>query len=558
MHRSIAHAVALLALCAAAGAQEEEAFQRLPLRVTAAGPGAVVEVDRGSRDGLEVGDVVVLRPRESTPRRGKVAVVLARSATVELLEPGPPPPEGTRGEALLPAARLAPKPPAEPLAVDPELEPEADLPWRNSDEAWLPGQPLLGGIVAQKPEERPPRLAGRAYLLGDGTWVSDEDRSFTFVRGGASLALENLFGMGGVLELDAEGNYRTLSLPDDGDDNFTEARVDQLSYAWGGTRFAPVRIEVGRFWQHEVPELGLLDGVSWSRRRGGGDGFGLSLGFAPEPDADLDTGEDLQIAGWYRWVADESERLSATAAYQKTWHNGAADRDLVVAKAGLRPVDGWDVSGTAWIDLYTGGDDGKGSGLELTQANLRTGRRFESGDGIDLTYTRTRFPEVDANLFLEPAPDELFDSRYDRVSLSGWHYWGEELRLHSEVGAWDDEDESGGDAELGFELAEFWLKGGTAALAVFGTEGEFTTTTGARVGYSRYVERGSWDLSYQFAHHDNEGFEDDDIFELPQHRVRAGRSFHLSRDWHLSIDGGFDDWDQDSAWSAGFYLQRSF
>ena len=75
-------------------------------------------------------------------------------------------------------------------------------------------------------------------------------------------------------------------------------------------------------------------------------------------------------------------RLSASAGFQKSWHNGDADRDLFVGKFHYLPLAGWDVHGTAWVDFYTSGDTK--SGLGLTQAYLTAHRTFASRNSVTL------------------------------------------------------------------------------------------------------------------------------------------------------------------------------
>ena len=78
---------------------------------------------------------------------------------------------------------------------------------------------------------------------------------------------------------------------------------------------------------------------------------GASVGFMPEPNAQFESGKDFQVAAFYRWVADATERLSAAAAVQKTWHNGATDRDLLITNLHYVPLEGWTFHGTTWVDF---------------------------------------------------------------------------------------------------------------------------------------------------------------------------------------------------------------
>ena len=86
--------------------------------------------------------------------------------------------------------------------------------------------------------------------------------------------------------------------------------IQRLSYFQGGTRFSEKRWEAGRFLQHGMPEFGVLDGFEWTHRREGGDQFGASVGFMPQPDDDYESFADFQLAAYYLWVADHREELT--------------------------------------------------------------------------------------------------------------------------------------------------------------------------------------------------------------------------------------------------------
>ena len=161
-----------------------QAAERIDLRVVNAAPGGLVEVDRGSADGLELGDPVVLMPRSGRVVEGLVTVVEERTALVEIDNPNVELPAGTRGQAVVPASRFAPAAPS-PNPVSPKTvasdapgedqasatEPEPADPlagleqrWKNLDEAYSPGMPLLSDAGVARPEQRPMRFTGRLYL----------------------------------------------------------------------------------------------------------------------------------------------------------------------------------------------------------------------------------------------------------------------------------------------------------------------------------------------------------------------------------------------------------
>lgn len=543
--------------------------EQVSLRVSSSGPGASVEVDRGSSDGLEIGDVVTFSPREGGSLRGSVVRVEERTAVVEMRDPSRLPATGTRGEVTIPGSRLAgSEDPLQPEGVPeveqpgPEQEGDAEHPpWQNGDESYSSGMPLLAEVRAVRPEDRDARLTGRVYLIADYIYADTDDdtRSDAFLRGGTDLLLENPFGIGGGLSFDGEYNYKRTDVPDQDDEDETELRVDRLSYNLGGTRYSSRRMEIGRFLQYGMPEFGLLDGFEYGRRKDNGQRYGASIGLMPEPDPDLESGNDFQVSGWYRWVSDATEEMSASGGYQKTWHNGNADRDLFVGKFTYLPPEGWNFLSTAWIDFYTSGDDAKGSGLGLTQAYARTGHRWASGDGVNVTYSHISFPEIDRNEFLPVTEDQLEDDHSDRVGLDGWTWLSRETRFSGDAGVWVDEDESGGDLEFGLEMDELFQHRSKTGLFLFGTAGEFSNVLGTRLSYGRFTEDGRWDVSYEYANHDQEGFDEDndDVF---QHWLRANRDFFTASGWDLSVTANARYWDFDSSWSwsLGVFAQRSF
>jgi hypothetical protein len=411
-----------------------------------------------------------------------------------------------------------------------------------------------------RPEERRPRIQGRVYALGDETRSGDGERASHSYRVGTSLQIHNIAGRGGDLHLDAEANDRRTRVPDLDDDRERHLRLDRLSYAWGGHRFASERQEVGRFLQQAMPEFGVLDGYEYGQRLGGGHRFAASIGFMPELDVDYATGSDFQVAGSWRWVSDATEVLSASAGYQKTFHDGAADRDLLVARFHWLPRRGWNLNGSAWVDLYTPSDDAKGAGLGLTQAYLRAGRRFEGGSSLDLTYGHLEFPEIERFEFTPVAEDQLARDHNDRVALRSRLVTGATSALRGELGAWIDEDEHGGDVLLGLERRGIVDGAAELDLEVFATRGQFSTLLGSRAVLDVLAPGGRYSFSYELSNHHLDGFEDGND-DIPQHRLRASRDYvspPSSGGWGLSAYLEGDVFHDELAATAGFYIQKSF
>jgi hypothetical protein len=513
-------------------------------------------IDRGTADGLAPGDVVVFQPRGDAPFHGTVRQAEERAARVELADRDRVPAAGTRGKVTVPRSRVAGQPRTRVRPAPRRAEGAAPPPvFENQDDEWREGEPLLARVRPLRPAERATRAHGRSYAILDHTQASEDDRHDTFARVGGELVVENPFGAGGRLHADAEWNYRHVDVPDDDDEEDVELRVERLSYAWGGTRFDPTLTQVGRFLQSGMPELGILDGVEWVARRENGHRFGASIGYLPEPDEEFQTGSDFQLAGFYRWVADESERTAAALAYQKTFHNGAADRDLFVAQFQRLPRVGWTVFATAWLDVYTDGDDEKGTLLGLTQAYVTTGRRFDGGSTLDLVYSHLEFPEIDRDEFLPVADDQLADDHVERLAVRSGVQIAADVRMLTGVGAWVDEDDEGGDAEFGFALDDVLAAGGFVEVLGFASRGSFEKLLGVRTTFGRFDAGGRWAFDYWLEQHRFDGF-DAENDDLPQHRLRFSRDHGWSK-WHLSwrLEGLL--YDDENALSVGLYLQRT-
>ena len=569
--------IAPAALVATAAGQETPATARVELRVMAATPGRAI-VDRGSADGLAVGDRVELRPRGGAPLRGIVADVRERGATVELDDRRALVAAGTRGDATVPASRLPKQEPPAP-ATPPQQQPQQPSPaapakepataaepaaapsgageakkWTNRDDGFQQGQPLLAGMAALRPQQRPARVDGRVWALADFTSASDGGWSSSFARGGVDLRAENLFGDGGTLRADLETNYDTE--PDDG--HGTDFLARRLSYTMGGTRFDAQRVEIGRFLQHAMPELGYLDGLEWGRRLADGDRIGVSAGFMPEPDDDFSTLDDVQAAISYEWVNDPGEQLTLAGALQQTWHEGQMDRSLLVGRARWLPSGNWDVSASTWVDFYDGEDDAKDQPVEVTQAIVSIVRSFDGGGSLALTGQHVAFPELDRHgEFLPLDATALARTHLDRIALSGRTTPGGAFALHGDLAAFHDEEGNGGSLEAGFDVPLPWFEDARLDVTGFLSLASFADVYGGRVGASDPVGDYPWECFYELANHRQAGFSAS-LDDLVQHRLYFSQSFYEVGGMRLSARVELRVYDDEHSVTGGFSLERSF
>lgn len=531
---------------------------RIELRVIAVLDARRATIDRGTRDGLIVDDELVLLPRGGGRYRARVVAVDERAAEIELVDLGLRATLGMRGETWLPARRFAAEPAPRPDAETAADEPSSDYPWRNQDESWEPGSYLLAGVSPPRPADRDALLRGRIYSSFDGIFPSEGGRTSRLARMGADVTYQNLTGRGDDLRIAAEWNQRNFDLPEQDDVETSRLRIDRLSYVRGGHRFDRRRLEFGRFLQHGMPAFGLLDGVEYTQRTEGGHGYGASVGFLPTPEYTLETGHDFQIAAWTRWSADESEELTASAGFQKTWHNGAADRDLFVLESRFAPREGWNAYGTLWIDFYSSGDDIKGSGPELTQAFLQASRDYDGEWGLGVTYQHFAFPQLDREEFFPPVQaNQLENDFVDRLGIDVWWEALRDGRWLARLGVWNDQDDSGGDVDVGIELRDRLGSGSRLTLNIFGVEGAFTRAVGARAGVGLAGRALYSDLFYEYTSHDQHGFSSE-FDGILQHRVRGSVGWRPAADWSFSayVDG--IDRETERSAALGAYLQWHF
>ena len=303
----------------------------------------LVFVGRGSAAGVRVGDRVLLAPVGRPQVAGVVRGVTRNHARVELDLGGPALQGlmvGTPGQVFVHPEKktvapvgeepLDPTVPGLPAAGAVERPPGASSEWTRPPEEWNEGMPLLAPSPATPGGERPAEWSGWWSLTGD--WTRSElagGRDWLGLRTGMGLTGRNAFGRGGRLHVQGDLFTRSADVGPNLLEDETRLRVSRLSYELGGRRGEATRLEFGRFFQHAVPEFGRLDGVEYGRRIGDGRALGLSLGHRPESRDSLFSQEDWQLGLNLSGGEDVGEKLDWRAAFQKTWHGGKSDRDLL-------------------------------------------------------------------------------------------------------------------------------------------------------------------------------------------------------------------------------------
>ena len=537
--------VAFLLLAGIASGQEGESV-RVNVRVSALGAGDTVSIDRGSGSQLELNDLVVFRPLGGLPVEGVIEELDDRSSVVRLYDQNLAMAVGTRGMVMVPGERF----------IDPGADSAANqAPGQFSDDAWEDGMPLLAGIDAVHPAERTPLFTGRTYFSLDQTWTSDNGRKDSFYRAGTDLTYENPFGEGGQLQFDAEYTYRSAHSGEGLSQDFTKLRFDRASYLWGGDRFNGERREVGRFLLYGMPEFGVIDGFEYGTRRDNGDRYGYSLGFLPEPDGHFESGHDAQVSGFYEWHPEERDAMVVTVGFQRTFHSRTADRDLIVGKVSYQPRDGWDLHTTAWVDLYSGRDTEKPF-IELTHLLAVANRNYGKEAGATVSFRHWTFPQLDRSEFLPVLDDQLANDHSERLAYAGWKRLEGKRRLHGQVGVWLDDEDAGGDFEVGLEQRGFLRPSSRADLTGYFSAGKFSYVAGLRAQYDWKATNGRWRVFYSVENQEQEGF--DQLDQLIQHWFRASRDYYTESGWSFNLRAETLLFGDETSWSIGAYIQRSF
>lgn len=515
--------------------------------------GDLVEIDRGTNAGAALGDQVVLRPLGQPEVTGTVRAVTADSASVLLNTASVAVAPGVPGVLRVPPGRFsdpdAPRTTGQPPPV-----------WRNPDDQWEEGLPLLAEARSPKAEERPTEWSGRGWLGGyylkdDGSLPRDDSVG----RLGLALEGRNPFGHGGRMHVAAElRSERTdYTDPDLEDSSDSYLRIDELSYEWGGVRDEARRYEVGRFLSYTFPELGLLDGGEFSHRFDGGARVGASLGTLPALDEERSFENAPQVALWALVPFAEDGRGELGVALQETWYDGEQDRDLWLTRARWTDGNAWRADATTWVDLYRSDDVGKSEGLELTEAHTSLTRTFESGAGARVDVGYVQFPSLRRYRAQDLSEEVLRDANTSTASLSSWLPQGDHGTWNGHLGAWTDEDDDGGWVDLGYDRRFEGDRIERGSLALFLSDSQDGDVVGARSRVSGPGLGGRWSLGLDLGLYERLAT-DGSTEDLLQGALRPGWSGAFKGGWFLYVDGGIGFGDDQDVLSLEFTLQRSF
>lgn len=533
--------------------QQQGQERVVQLTVTAASERSVY-VDHGRDVGLAVGTFVRLFSPGAGELELEVRAVSQTSARLDVPPGVELPPVGTRGEA-----RVVPPPPLQPAGAPAagRSVPEHP-PWTRREAPRRDDQPLLVPTYGQRPDERPASWSGRAFAYGQ--WTRDRgggsDSEYLLWRSGLRADGTNFFGTGERTRLAGEYDRRQVDVADREPNDDEQARLDLASVAFGTESYAPTGFEVGRFFSPHLPELGLIDGVEVVRRYQGGVRLGAGFGAYPRPFPARDSGDDVGVHVFADYSADAARSFAAAVGLQKTWHRGVPDRDLLLLRSEWRPAERTWLQGQAKVDFYSGHDEVKGRGFELTELLLQ-GRWDPGTFGTGLSASRFTWPELLRAEYQDLPAELVRDGHVDRL---GWHAsWRVVPDVSTRVRAdvWRDQDDSG--QTLGFDgdWRRLWSDTAALSVATFWNEGGYTAGPGARVAVRDRLGAATWRASYRWHR-----YELTRLVTGPETYERQSAELGLS--WPIGARGDLDlsleHWfgDREDAIAFGFYLQWRF
>lgn len=513
-----------------------------------------VYLDHGRKDGIVPGARVLFFPRVGGSFEGAVLEVSSSSARVEIPPGVPVPPVGTDAEIDVPPQAPEQDRPADPVKPTPPEHP----PWTAQEGTRAEDAPLLAPALSRPAKERPTTFHGRAFaqLQYSTDSVGERDSSYLLARAGTRFEVTNPMGQGGRFLFDGEFDSRSADLAFDDSQSENDLILNSLSYAIGGEQYSGYRVEGGRFTSIFLPEIGLVDGLEGAVQLENGIRIGGGGGNFPQPLPDQDWGQDLGFYLFVDYQPTDSRVFSGTIGYQKTWHDGDADRDAIIARATYNPTDSVWLYGSCTFDIYTGDDIIKGAGVELTQAWAQARYSPDPGKGASLSYSHYTWPETRQDDVLFVPVNLVLDGNIDRVDLSAWHNLGSDLRLTGRLDYWLDQRGDG----LGGEVDLDWSRAFGIPLnlhtALFCSDGSYLQGAGLRVE----ARPGTGDLQgvigYELFQYQTVGLSGGDE-SFTQNTLRAGFSWQVNR-WYYNLTVEHYFGDSADAYALNAYIEFRF
>lgn len=542
------------------------------VRVISVTPRSVF-IDEGTAAGVRVGMEVTLYPVTRAPFQAVVINVSRSSARAEVPLGFNIPAVGTRGEIDLPdleervqesgdekeeseevVVEAGPPAPASPA---PGRTPVEHPPWTRKGEERTGDQPLLAPAFQIRPEDRAIRFDGKIFTRLQYSKDLGGQRNSVFYVGstGSEFEIENLFGNAGILRFEGRLLYRGVDLTDRNETD-RRIRIDEVSYSIGEQEYAPYRVQVGRFYSRAVPEIGLIDGVESEIRMENGVSIGGAVGAYPVPFPEETVFDDYGFHIYARYENFEERYITASIAYQKTWHDGKADRDLIIGRASIRP------GGTLWLntsfkaDIYTGDDEIKDKSIDLTELYIQASMNPTSNTGVNLSYFRFTWPDLIRDEFRNLPIELIRDGKIDRFSGSAWVRVTRNLRLSGRANYWEDQNTDGNGAEIAADWSSLFGAPVSLHTALFYTRGASTEGTGVRVQARPRVGRFYGLLGYEHFIYSQVGLVTGSE-DLTRQTLRVGLDWRAGR-WRYSLNGDYRFGDRENNYVLGLFAEYRF
>jgi hypothetical protein len=309
--------------------------------------------------------------------------------------------------------------------------------------------------------------------------------------------------------------------------------VNRLFYQKEGPVFS---YQLGRFISIEHPEIGVLDGASLEVAVSRNGRAGILLGALADATDSLSTGNDLGLV--FYWVR-ETEDSRLRAAFQKTWHKGVPDRDLLVLSA-EKNWEGLRLYAHSLFDHYGGLDRIKPQGIDWTQGMFRLSWDVFEGQLLHLSFFHVALPETRRFEFPALASDLLRDFRSDRLTLSSDHELGGGFEMGTRIDYWKDQNRSGVSVEGSLRAVDVFFADGDVDLLIYRRESSFFTGPGFRLRARKELGEFDASLSYEWAAFETVG-------------TVAGGSTLVDQSLHFSLD-----YQPQASWYGSVFLDRRF
>lgn len=537
----------LLISASAAAESAQDSLERLAVEVTSSN-GPVLVVNRGASSGIRKGDSVVIRRLGLADVIGTVTRVEQNECFVELEDLEVEVAIGLSAEVLVPRGRAIPDGSASDVPDHP--------PWQEPIDGWAPGKPLLAPATSPSADERPADLNGRLYSRVQYTDDKQGDRSYMRFWTGVDLDWSNPFERGGEIRFKGDVSYRDyMSGSDSADETLT--RIQRLSYTLGGRYGDQNRVEFGRFLSTVFPQFGLIDGVEYVRRFEGGSQLGGSIGFMPDYNDELVRTDDLSTAIFYRWVDSPAEKVALSIGYQKTWHDGTADRDLLAGNAQWIISPDTSLRGSVLVDYYDGTAQLESEGFELTELHASLNQRLGSGAGAGLYVSYLDWPELLKNEFPTPVPSTISDQKVKRGGANAWTRVADGVTLYGRFDLWTDDVNSGDFVDLRVDLRDVLYQGSNLSIGAYQTQASFSDGIGGRLLHTHWFGQNSVRLGYDAVQYTQDGFIGGQS-ELMQHRLALGLDSRLTDGVDLTADAEQRFGDEQDAYTLGLRINWRF